>query len=85
MGQTTITLSDDQKDALAETKPDNMSWGDYLTALREESDQLKTDTSERDGEAFADRLDGVEDAVQEATTTIQSVERSVDELLEGRR
>jgi len=39
--QTSIPVTRDARDELADTKPDGMSWSDYLVALRDESDQLK--------------------------------------------
>jgi hypothetical protein len=41
MGQTSIPCSTTARDELAETKPPEMSWSEYLLALRDESDQLK--------------------------------------------
>lgn len=41
MGQTSIPCTKAARDELAETKPENMSWSEYLLTLRDGSDQLE--------------------------------------------
>ena len=49
MGRTSIPCSDETRDALAEHKPENMTWDAYLVALNEEEKierkQIQTNSS----------------------------------------
>lgn len=94
MGQTSIPCTKEVRDELAETKPDGMSWSEYLIALRDESDQLKQSfqddvnpdlVAEQVVDLLSAELLTVDqmDRIEDAVTTVEQRTGSIERTLEG--
>lgn len=46
MGRTSIPCSDETRDKLAENKPEDTNWDDYLLTLAGETDAVQTNSNE---------------------------------------
>jgi len=80
MGQTSIPCTTDARDRLAEMKPDDMSWSEFLYGVAEDTEPIGRPQADE----VAEELTAIKEALETVEERTGRIERTLEDL-GGRR